>query len=215
MMQGWYYVESLTGQWHDRVQTESQIATVDSCFDLIGSLQHGVASCELCSWLTDIHKPTKMQMVMTPDETQIQILANWPMSHAKRVTRDNRKNPEHRVIAAIRKLRTEKLSRRRIMAKPCQKWAAYRIWKDLRPQKFPIVPCHAFCMWHWPIGKNLDLGFIWGHRHLHFSGSVNISQPAAYFTARYTVPKRPYKVETAVHGCNLAFSLDSIVSLPR
>ena len=24
-----------------------------------------------------------MQMVMTPDETQIQILANWPMSHAK------------------------------------------------------------------------------------------------------------------------------------
>ena len=27
-----------------------------------------------------------MQMVMTPDETQIQIFANWPMSHAK--TRD-------------------------------------------------------------------------------------------------------------------------------
>ena len=56
---------------------------------------------------------------MTPDETQIQIFANWPMSHAKRVTTDNRKNPEYRVIAAIRKLRTEKLSRRRIMAKPC------------------------------------------------------------------------------------------------
>ena len=35
---------------------------------------------------------------MTPDETQIQILANWPMSHAKRVTRDNWKNPEYRVI---------------------------------------------------------------------------------------------------------------------
>ena len=59
MMQGWYYVESLTGQWHDSVQTESQSATVDSCFDLIGSLQHGVASCEVCSWLTEIHKPTK------------------------------------------------------------------------------------------------------------------------------------------------------------
>ena len=28
-------------------------------------------------------------MVMTSDETQIQIFANWPMSHAKRVTRDN------------------------------------------------------------------------------------------------------------------------------
>ena len=48
-----------------------------------------------------------------------------------------------------------------------------------------------------------------------FSGFVNISQPAAYFTACYTVLKRPNKVETAVHGCNLAFSLDSIVSLPR
>ena len=44
---------------------------------------------------------------MTPDETQIQIFANWPMSHAKRVIRDNRKNPEYRVVAAIRKLRTD------------------------------------------------------------------------------------------------------------
>ena len=41
---------------------------------------------------------------MTSDETQIQIFANWPMSHAKRVTRDNRK---YRVVAAIRKLRTD------------------------------------------------------------------------------------------------------------
>ena len=48
-----------------------------------------------------------MQMVMTSDETQIQIFANWPMSHAKRVTRDNGKNPEYRVVAAIRKLRTD------------------------------------------------------------------------------------------------------------
>ena len=48
-----------------------------------------------------------------------------------------------------------------------------------------------------------------------FSGFVNISQPAAYFTACYTVLKRPDKVETAVHGCNLAFSLDSIVPLLR
>ena len=48
-----------------------------------------------------------MQMVMTSDKTQIQIFANWLMSHAKRVTRDNRKNPEYRVIAAIRKLRTD------------------------------------------------------------------------------------------------------------
>ena len=46
-------------------------------------------------------------MVMTSDETQIQIFANWPMSHAKRVTRDNRKSPGYRVVAAIRKLRTD------------------------------------------------------------------------------------------------------------
>ena len=39
---------------------------------------------------------------LTSDGTQIQILANWAMSHAKRVTRDNWKNPEYHVIAAIR-----------------------------------------------------------------------------------------------------------------
>ena len=46
-------------------------------------------------------------MVMTSDGTRIQILANWPMSHAKRVTRDNRKNPEYHVVVPIRKLRTD------------------------------------------------------------------------------------------------------------
>ena len=46
-----------------------------------------------------------------------------------------------------------------------------------------------------------------------YSGFVNI-RPAEYFTACYTVLKRPNKVETAVQGCNLAFSLDSIASLP-
>ena len=25
-------------------------------------------------------------------------------------------------------------------------------------------------MWHWPIGKYLDLSFIWGHHHLHAVG---------------------------------------------
>ena len=44
---------------------------------------------------------------MTSDETQIQMLANWPIPEAKHVTRDNRKNPEYRVVAAIRKLRTD------------------------------------------------------------------------------------------------------------
>ena len=48
-----------------------------------------------------------------------------------------------------------------------------------------------------------------------YSVFANISRPAEYFTACYTMLKRPNKVETAVHGCNLAFSLNSIVSLPR
>ena len=48
-------------------------------------------------------------MAMTSDETHIQIFAkcNCPLSHAKRVTRDNRKNAEYRVVAAISKLRTD------------------------------------------------------------------------------------------------------------
>ena len=69
-MQGWYCVESLTGQRHDRVQTESQIATVDSCFDLVRSLQHSVASCEVFSCSTEYSQTHYMQMVMTSDETQ-------------------------------------------------------------------------------------------------------------------------------------------------
>ena len=44
---------------------------------------------------------------MTSDGNQIQILANRPMPHAKRMTRDNWKNPEYHVVVAIRKLRTD------------------------------------------------------------------------------------------------------------
>ena len=72
---------------------------------------------------------------------------------------------------------------------------------------FPIVPCHAFCMWHWPIGKNLDLSFIWGHHHLAFSGFVEVSRAADRFTTCYTVLAGPSRVETAVHGCNTWLSV--------
>ena len=41
-----------------------------------------------------------MQKVMTLDETQIQTFANSPMSDAKRVTRENRKNPEDQTTRA-------------------------------------------------------------------------------------------------------------------
>ena len=35
-----------------------------------------------------------------------------------------------------------------------------------------------------------------------FSEYMDISRPAEYFIACYTVLTRPNKVETAVHGCN-------------
>ena len=44
---------------------------------------------------------------------------------------------------------------------------------------FPIVPCHAFCMWHWPIGKDLDLSFIWGHHHL-YRGLYRVIAPLSF-----------------------------------
>ena len=49
-----------------------------------------------------------------------------------------------------------------------------------------------------------------------FSEYIDVSRPADYFIACYTVLTRPNKVETAVHGTLqlLAFSLDSIVPLP-
>ena len=140
MMQGWYYVESLTGQRHDRVQTESQITTVNNCFDLVGPLQHGVASCEVLSWSTDIHKTHYMQMMMTfrwnsnPNPCQ---LANVTCK-----TRDKGQKEKSRISCRCRDKETadrHKLPRRKIMAKAGKKWAAYRIWKELRPQKYWTV----------------------------------------------------------------------------
>ena len=51
-----------------------------------------------------------MQMVMASDKTQIQTFADWPVSHANRVTKYNRQNPEYRVVVSIRRLqlRTDK-----------------------------------------------------------------------------------------------------------
>ena len=39
---------------------------------------------------------------MTSGETQTQIFANWLTSHAKRMTKDNRKNSEYHVVIVIR-----------------------------------------------------------------------------------------------------------------
>ena len=70
---------------------------------------------------------------------------------------------------------------------------------------WPNCPCHGFCIWHGPIGKDLDLSFIWDHHHL--SEYMDISRPADYFIACHTVLMRPNKVETAVYGCNCWLSV--------
>ena len=43
-----------------------------------------------------------MHMVVTSDETRIQTVTDWPMSHAKRVKRDNRNKVEYHIVVAIR-----------------------------------------------------------------------------------------------------------------
>ena len=129
----------------------------------------------------------------------------------------NKKNPEYHVVAAIRQLRTDKLSRRKIMLTFNMVWPWFSCGtvcvclqlpyrgNDMIFWIFPIVPCHAFCLWHWPIGEDLDLSSIWGHHRL--SEYMDISQTADYFKACYTVLMRPNKVETAVHGCKCWLSV--------
>lgn len=57
---------------------------------------------------------------MTSDETKIkQIFADWP-TVTKRVTKDNKKNPEYHVVIAI-------LSPTKIMAKPCKKHCLFEM----------------------------------------------------------------------------------------
>ena len=70
-----------------------------------------------------------------------------------------------------------KMSRYRIMVWPWFSWGTVGVCPQFPYHGnepifwlFPIVPCHAFCMWHWPIDKDLDLSFIWGHHHLHTVG---------------------------------------------
>ena len=47
-----------------------------------------------------------------------------------------------------------------------------------------------------------------------FSGYMDISRPADYFITCYTMPTRPNKVETAVHGCNSWLSVWTLSCCP-
>ena len=64
---------------------------------------------------------------------------------------------------------------------------------------FPIAPCHAFSMWHWPVDKDLDLSFIWGHHHLHLVGlriSVNQLHTSQLATPCWRDPIRSKQLST-------------------
>ena len=57
IMQGWYYVESLTGQQQDRVQTENQElqpwTAVSTLLGLVSTFFVASSSDEVISWSTD------------------------------------------------------------------------------------------------------------------------------------------------------------------
>ena len=78
---------------------------------------------------------------------------------------------------------------------------------------FAIVHCHAFSMWHWPIGKDLYLSFIWDHHHLHLVGMDNQS-------INWLLLHRAAETQQGLNSCRpllhdfLAFSLDSIMLFP-
>ena len=98
MMQSWYYVESLTGQRHDRVQTESQelqpwtaVSTLLGLVSAVWQVKKKSLDIAKCWWWWPQMK------------FESKCFAGWPVSHAKRATKYNqRKNPEYHVVVAIR-----------------------------------------------------------------------------------------------------------------
>ena len=91
---------------------------MDSCFGLNGSRQHGVAvKSKATRWLSYrlLNAPTSFpgSSLFLPRESTLVAaghvsLGNEFKSHTKRVTQDNRKNPEYHVVVAITRMRTDK-----------------------------------------------------------------------------------------------------------
>ena len=54
-LQGWYYVKNVSRHQHDK-NRYSRIATVDSCFALLGAPQHCVAKICNASQIANLHK---------------------------------------------------------------------------------------------------------------------------------------------------------------
>ena len=68
----------------------------------------------------------------------------------------------------------------------------------------PVVHCHAFCMWHWPIwiwlsAEVITICLLWVWKN---------SRPwADYFITCYTILSRHNNVEATVHGGNFWLSV--------
>ena len=61
---------------------------------------------------------------------------------------------------------------------------------DMKVGIFPVVLFHAFCMSRWPICKNMDLSFIWGHHHLQL---VNDRLTSRLITSLGSLSTRTFK----------------------
>ena len=75
-----------------------------------------------------------------------------------------------------------------------------RWWWPRMKLKSKFLPIWNFCqIWHWPIGRNLDLSFIWGHHHLHLVGlwiSVNQLHTSQLATPCWRDPIRSKQLST-------------------
>ena len=78
---------------------------------------------------------------------------------------------------------------------------------------FPVVLCHAFCMWHWPICKNLDLSFVWGHHHLrHLVDDQSINRLLHYLLHRADKTPTRSKQLSTVAILDFQFGLYHVVA---
>ena len=73
---------------------------------------------------------------------------------------------------------------------------------------FPDVLCQAFWMWHWPICKNVDMSFIWGHQHLHLVGMDDQSIAWLLHYLLHCVDETQQgRKGYPIHGCNYWLSV--------
>ena len=134
---------------------ESRLATVDRCFDLVSTRLVG-------QWLTKKH------MVMTSNETQIYMLADWSTSHAKLVTPNNRQTSEYHVVDAIKRLRTDK---------NCHA-------ENTRSTMLEKMKVSRFCTAAMLYGRNNRFFFLWKKKFLSYAKYFHCSCHATWLPCK-------------------------------